>query len=54
MREALIEAMKFDITEGNFSDILLGKLDEDHERTDSSLPSRTQQIKFVSVACDPF
>jgi hypothetical protein len=38
MHEALTEAMKFDITEGNFSDVLLGKLDEDHEKTDSSLP----------------
>jgi hypothetical protein len=28
MQEALVEAMRFDIEEGNFSDILLEKLDE--------------------------
>ena len=35
MHEALIEAMKFDITEGNFSDILLGKLEEDNKQIES-------------------
>jgi hypothetical protein len=28
MQEALVEAMRFDIEEGNFSDVLLEKLDE--------------------------
>ena len=29
MQEALIEAMKFDIEEGNFCDTLLEKIDKD-------------------------
>jgi hypothetical protein len=35
MQEALIEAMRFDIEEGNFSEVLLGKLDE-YKTTNSS------------------
>jgi Arc/MetJ-type ribon-helix-helix transcriptional regulator len=38
MQEALVEAMRFDIEEGNFSDVLLEKLDEGNKnkKTDSS------------------
>ena len=32
MQEALVEAMRFDIEEGNFSDVLLGKLGEGNEK----------------------
>jgi hypothetical protein len=32
MQEALVEAMQYDIEEGNFCDVLLGKLDEDDEK----------------------
>ena len=32
MQEALVEAMRFDIEEGNFSDVLLEKLDEGNKR----------------------
>ncbi len=39
MQEALIEAMRFDIEEGNFCDILLQKLDNnDKARNNSSSP----------------
>src|SRR5918994_7764651 len=38
LQEALVEAMRFDIEEGNFSDVLLEKLDEGNKnkKTDSS------------------
>jgi hypothetical protein len=49
MREALIEAMKFDITDGNFPDILLGKLDEDHEKINFSLPSEITKGKLDNL-----
>jgi hypothetical protein len=40
MQEALIEAMKFDIEEGNFFEVLLDKLDEDEKKkTTNSSPS---------------
>ena len=41
LQEALIEAMRFDIEEGNFSDILLDKLDEEdkEKKTSSTQPS---------------
>ena len=37
MQEALIEAMKFDIEEGNFCDTLLEKIDDD--KKDNNFPS---------------
>jgi hypothetical protein len=36
MQEALIEAMKFDIEEGNFCDTLLEKIDNDNKRKNNS------------------
>jgi hypothetical protein len=41
MQEALVEAMRFDIEEGNFSDVLLEKLGEDDgkKETDSAQSS---------------
>lgn len=42
MQEALVEAMKFDIEEGNFSDVLLGKLDEDEKKKNNSSPNPTK------------
>lgn len=44
MQEALVEAMRFDIEEGNFSDVLLEKLGEDKKKvnTTSTQPSSTQ------------
>ena len=34
MQQALVEAMRFDIEEGNFSDVLLGKIDEGNKKKD--------------------
>ncbi len=31
MQEALVEAMKFDLEEGNFYDVLLGKIIDEHD-----------------------
>jgi hypothetical protein len=44
MQEALVEAMRFDIEEGNFSDVLLEKLGEDKkkENANSTQHSSTQ------------
>jgi hypothetical protein len=44
MQQALVEAMRFDIEEGNFSDVLLEKLGEDKKKvnTNSTQPSSTQ------------
>lgn len=41
MQQALVESMRFDIEEGNFSDVLLEKLGEDNRRkeTDSAQSS---------------
>jgi hypothetical protein len=41
MQQALVEAMRFDIEEGNFSDVLLDKLGEDNGKkgTDSAQSS---------------
>jgi hypothetical protein len=32
LQEALVEAMRFDLDEGNFSDVLLAKLGEENEK----------------------
>src|SRR5215208_4582042 len=44
MQEALVEAMRFDIEEGNLSDILLEKIGEDKKKVNitSTQPSSTQ------------
>jgi hypothetical protein len=41
LQDALVEAMRFDIEEGNFSDVLLEKLDEGNgkKKTSSTQPS---------------
>jgi hypothetical protein len=36
LQEALVEAMRFDIEEGNFSDILLEKLGEDKKKKNAN------------------
>jgi hypothetical protein len=36
MQEALVEAMKFDIEEGNFCDTLLEKIDDDDKKGNNS------------------
>src|SRR6266496_6018642 len=41
MQEALIEAMKFDIEEGNFSDVLLEKLNQDDDKEKNPYSSST-------------
>jgi hypothetical protein len=40
MQEALVEAMKFDLEEGNFCDVLLGKIiqEEDDNKKNNSPP----------------
>jgi sulfur relay (sulfurtransferase) DsrC/TusE family protein len=42
MQQALVEAMKFDIEEGNFSDVLLEKLGEDNENSEKKKADLTQ------------
>jgi hypothetical protein len=39
MQEAVIEAMKFDIEEGNFCDTLLEKIDNDDKSKSNSPPT---------------
>jgi hypothetical protein len=39
MQQALVEAMRFDIEEGNFSDALLEKIGSEGTKKDSSSPS---------------
>src|SRR5256885_4399010 len=39
MQEALVEAMKFDLEEGNFCDTLLEKIDKDNKSKNNSSPS---------------
>jgi hypothetical protein len=36
LQEALVEAMRFDIEEGNFSDVLLEKLGEDKKKENAN------------------
>ena len=36
MQEALVEAMRFDIEEGNFSEVLLEKLDEGNRKENTN------------------
>jgi len=43
MREALLEAMQYDIEEGNFSDILLDKLNQDDVKKDNSSPTSSMK-----------
>jgi len=38
MQQALVEAIKFDIEEGNFCDTLLEKIDNDDKSKTNSLP----------------
>ena len=47
MQQALVESMRFDIEEGNFSDVLLEKLGKDNgkEKTDFT-QSRTPEDEF--------
>jgi hypothetical protein len=46
MREALIEAMKFDIEEGNFCDTLLEKINNDDKSKNNS-PSSSSLAPFA-------
>ena len=41
MQQALVEAMRFDIEEGNFSDALLEKIGCENSKQDNSSPSLT-------------
>jgi hypothetical protein len=45
MQEALVEAMKFDLEEGNFCDVLLGKIieeDDDKKKNNSPTPMNNE------------
>jgi hypothetical protein len=48
MQQALVEAMRFDIEEGNFSDILLEKLGEDNgkKKTNELDKLHKQQMSY--------
>ena len=39
MQEALVEAMKFDLEEGNFCDTLLEKIGDNDSKKDNSSPT---------------
>jgi len=50
MEKALVEKMQFDIEEGDFSDILLNKLNEDDEgKNNSSLSSRIMEKEYDRI-----
>jgi hypothetical protein len=45
MQEALVEAMKFDLEEGNFCDTLLGKItDEGDDKKKNNSPSSAPDL----------
>jgi hypothetical protein len=44
MQQALIEAMRFDIEEGNFSEVLLEKLGEDNRKKETD-PTQSSTLK---------
>ena len=43
MQQALVEAMRFDIEEGNFSDALLEKIGGEDSKKDNNSPSSSSQ-----------
>ena len=46
LQEALVEAMKFDLEEGNFCDVLLGKItDEDNDKKKNNSPPSPTSMK---------
>lgn len=50
MQQALVEAMRFDIEEGNFSDILLEKIggkDKKNDESSSPHPSVAQSLTKI-------
>ncbi|MFZ0329214.1 MAG: hypothetical protein WAL66_18125 [Nitrososphaeraceae archaeon] len=49
LEEALVEAMRFDIEEGNFCDALLEKIGEDNSKKDTSTsPSTTLAANLIN------
>ena len=51
MQQALVEAMRFDIEEGNFSDALLEKIGgEDSKKDNNSSPSSSSASLASSLA----
>jgi hypothetical protein len=49
MQQALVEAMKFDIEEGNFSDVLLGKIDEGNKKKDDGSSTQSSIMNDVDI-----
>jgi hypothetical protein len=49
MQEALVEAMRFDIEEGNFSDVLLEKLGEDKKKENANSTQHSSTQKELDV-----
>ena len=53
MQEALVEAMKFHLEEGNFCDVLLGKIieedDDNKKKNDSPAPTPTQMNNELGI-----
>ena len=47
MQEALVEAMKFDIEEGNLCDTLLEEIDDDKKDNNSSSPAPDLMSRLV-------
>src|SRR5436305_4388573 len=48
MRQALVEAMRFDIQEGNFSDALLEKIGGEGSKSDNSSSSHSSVAKILT------
>ena len=48
MRQALVEAMRFDIQEGNFSDALLEKIGGEGSKSDNSSSSHSSVAKSLT------
>jgi hypothetical protein len=44
MQQALVEAMRFDIEEGNFSDALLEKIGDEDNKQNNSSPSSSASL----------
>ena len=52
LKEALVEAMRFDIEEGNFCEALLGKISSDDKTDNNSSQSTSDSLALDFMNCD--
>jgi len=52
LEEALVEAMRFDIEEGNFCEALLGKISSDDKTDNNSSQSTSDSLALDFMNCD--